>query len=387
MEESKMATTKRDYYEVLGVSRNASADELSRAYRKLAIRYHPDSNRDDEDAIAKFKEAAEAYEVLSDQQKRARYDRYGHASVAGDAGGFQDVGDIFEAFGDIFGGTIFEDFFGGGRSRGRVRRGADIRCDVTLDLEEAATGTRKQVSLTRHELCQTCEGSGAEPGSEPQVCGRCRGHGQVVQATGILRVQTTCPQCRGRGKVITTPCRECDGSGAQPKEVLLEVAIPAGVDDGMRVRLAQEGQASPDGGPPGDAYCFIRVRSHKIFRREGSDLILQVPLSYCQAVLGTKIAIPTLGGRHSVEIPAGTQSGEVFQLRGLGMPDPRSGVRGDLLVQTFVEIPKKVGAQQEELLRQLAELEEEQVTPHRKSFLDRVWDYFRLTDNQQSEAS
>lgn len=378
-----MPGAKRDYYEVLGVERTVSTAELSRAYRKLAIQYHPDSNPDDDEAIAKFKEAAEAYEVLNDEQKRARYDQYGHAGVDGNAGGFQEVGDIFEAFGDIFGGSIFEDFFGGGRSRGRrVRKGADIRCDVVLDLEEAATGTKKQVALTRHEPCGTCEGSGAEPGSEPQVCGRCGGRGQVVQATGILRVQTSCPQCRGNGKIITSPCHECDGSGAVPRSVSLEVTIPAGVDDGMRVRLAGEGQVSPDGGPPGDAYCFIQVRPHSIFRREGSDLALQVPLSYSQAVLGTSLDIPTLGGKREIEIPGGTQSGEVFELRGLGMPDPRNGVRGDLLVQTFVEIPKRVDAKQEELLRQLAELEEQDVTPHRKSFFERVFDYFRSEDEE-----
>jgi len=380
-----MAATKRDYYEVLGVSRTATATEISKAYRRMAIKYHPDSNRDDEEAIAKFKECAEAYEVISDEQKRARYDKYGHAGVDGQAGGFQDVGDIFEAFGDIFGGTIFEDFFGGRPQRTRVRRGADIRCDVTLDLEEAAAGCLKKVSLTRHDRCRTCQGSGAKPGSEPQVCGRCRGHGQVVQATGILRVQTTCPQCRGNGKVITTPCTDCDGSGAIPKEVLLEVQIPGGVDDGMRVRLSEEGQPSPDGGPRGDAYCFIRVRQHKIFKREGSDLIVQVPLSYSQAVLGTAIEIPTLNGKREIDIPRGTQSGEVFQLRGQGMPDPRSGMRGDLLVQTYVEIPKKVNAQQEELLRQLAELEDEHVTPHRKSFLERVLQYFRTDDPNSHE--
>ena len=379
-----MAATKRDYYEVLEISRTATSVEISKAYRGKAIKYHPDSNPNDEEAIAKFKECAEAYEVLSDEQKRARYDQYGHAGVDSQAGGFRDVGDIFEAFGDIFGGTIFEDFFGG-RSRGRARRGADVRCDVTLDLEEAATGCVKEVSLTRHERCGTCSGSGAAPGAEPVVCSRCRGQGQVVQATGILRVQTTCPQCRGNGKIITKPCHDCDGSGAIPKEVLLEVQIPGGVDDGMRVRLAQEGQPSPDGGPPGDAYCFIRVRPHKIFKRDGHDLVVQVPLSYCQAVLGTEIEIPTLSGRKSIEIPRGTQSGEVFQLRGQGMPDPRSGMRGDLLVHTFVEIPKKVNSQQEELLRQLAETEAEHVTPHRKSFLERVVHYFR-SDNESNES-
>jgi molecular chaperone DnaJ len=379
-----MATTKRDYYEVLGVSREASQDELARAYRKLAIKYHPDSNRDDEHAVVKFKEAAEAYEVLSDQEKRRRYDQYGHAGIEG-RGGFQEVGDIFEAFGDVFSGTIFEDFFGRSQRGGRVRRGADIRCDVTLDLEEAARGTHKQVSLTRYDQCQSCTGSGAEPGSEPQVCPKCRGRGQVVQATGILRVQTTCPQCRGNGKVILKPCRKCDGSGLQPREVLLDVTIPAGVDDGMRVRLTGEGQPSPDGGPAGDAYCFIHIKPHPIFRRDGSDLILQLPLSYSQAALGTTLELPTLAGRHSVDIPSGTQSGEVFQLRGLGMPDPRNGLRGDLLVQTFIEVPKKLNPRQAELLRELAELDHEHVTPHRQTFLERMWNYFCSGSDQDKQ--
>ncbi len=382
-----MATTKRCYYEVLAVSRNCTQEELAKAYRKLAIKFHPDSNRDDEDAITKFKEAAEAYEVLNDREKRARYDQYGHAGVDGRTTQFNDPSDIFEAFGDIFGGTIFEDFFGGRSSRSRVRRGADVRCDVTLTLEEAAAGARKQVTLTRHDQCGTCNGSGAEPGSEPQICQRCRGHGQVVQATGILRVQTTCPQCRGNGKIISKRCKTCDGSGLKPKEVTLEVAIPAGVDDGMRVRMPGEGQASPDGGPAGDGYCFIRVLPHKIFRREGSDLILQVPLSYSQAVLGTEFDIPTLNGKHKIEIPRGTQSGEVFQLKGFGVPDPRSGMRGDLLLQTYVEIPKKVNARQEDLLRQLAEVDEEHVTPHRKSFLDRILVYFRHNENEKSNSA
>ncbi len=371
-----MAATKRDYYEVLGVSRTATKQEIARAYRKLAIKYHPDSNPEDEDAVAKFKEAAEAYEVLSNEEKRAQYDRYGHAGVGGQTAGFQDVGDIFEAFGDLFGGTIFEDLFGG-RGRGRVRRGADLRCDVTLELEEAAAGVTKQVRLNRHQICQRCSGNGAEPGSPPQTCPRCGGRGQIIQTNGILRVQTACPQCRGKGAVVTTPCSQCDGQGAVPQEIVLEVSIPPGVDDGMRVRLPGEGQPSPDGGPPGDAYCFIHVRPHKIFRREGNDLVIQVPLSYSQAVLGTEIEIPSLSGKRTLNVPPGTQSGEVFRLRGLGMPDPRSGGRGDLLVQTFVEIPKRVTPEQEELLRKLAELDEQNVTPHRESFLERVLHYFR----------
>lgn len=368
--------TKRDYYEVLGVQKTATQDEIAKAYRKLALRYHPDSNQGDTEAINKFKEAAEAYEVLSDAQKRSRYDQYGHAAAESN-GGFRDVGDIFEAFGDVFGGTIFEDFFGGGgRSRGRVRRGADLRCDVTLDLEEAAKGVAKTVSLTRHSPCETCSGSGAAAGSQPETCRKCAGRGQVIQATGILRVQTTCPICRGSGKTISKPCKTCDGQGLRPHEVKLEVKIPPGVDDGMRVRLPGEGQPSPDGGPRGDAYCFIQVRPHSIFRRDGHDLILQLPVSFSQAALGATLDVPTLDGKRSLDIASGTQSGTVFRLRGLGMPDPHTGAKGDLLVQTVIEVPKKLNKRQQELLRELAELDDKHISPERKGFMDRIMEYF-----------
>jgi|JI9StandDraft_1071089.scaffolds.fasta_scaffold00058_18 molecular chaperone DnaJ len=368
---------KRCYYEVLGVARDSSQPDIARAYRKLAIKYHPDSNPNDETAIAQFKEVAEAYEVLNDSDKRRRYDQFGHAGVQQQGGGGHDMEDIFEHFGEMFRGTIFDDFFGGGgRGRGRARRGADVRCDITLTLEEAAAGAKKEVKLVRHSECQTCSGSGAAPGSSPEVCRRCRGQGQVVQATGILRVQTTCPACRGSGKTISNPCKDCDGSGAQPKEVRLEVPIPAGIDDGMRVRLTGQGQPSPDGGPPGDAYCFIHVKAHPLFRRDGNDLQLQVPISYAQAALGTTVEVPTLEGAKELTIPNGTQSGDVFRIRGMGMPDPHSGRRGDLLVHTFIEVPKKLSTRQEELLRELASLDHDQVTPHRKSFLERIRDYF-----------
>lgn len=376
-------SSKRDLYEVLNVARTASQDEIAKAYRKLALKYHPDSHPGDEDATRKFKEAAEAYEVLSDQSKRARYDQYGHAGVDGQAGGrgFNDVSDIFEAFGDVFGGTIFEDFFGGRSSgRGRVRRGADLRCDVTLELEEAAKGTKKTISLTRYAKCEECTGTGAAKGSQPETCRRCSGRGQVVQSTGILRVQTTCPSCRGTGKTISNPCGTCDGEGLQPREQRLEVSIPAGVDDGMRVRLTGEGQPSPDGGPAGDAYCFVHVRPHQIFKRDGSDLILQLPITYSQAALGTTIEVPTLDGRMPLTIDSGTQSGTVFRLRGLGVPDPHSRSKGDLLVQTIIEVPKKLNKRQQELLRELAEIEHEYVTPERKGFLDRIKDYFGVQD-------
>ncbi len=380
--------SRRDFYEVLGVEKSASQEEIAKAYRKLALKYHPDSNAGDESAILKFKEAAEAYEVLSDSDKRARYDQYGHAGVdAGGGRGFHDVSDIFEAFGDVFGGTIFEDFFGGRSRGGRVRRGADLRCDVTLELEEAARGVRKTLSLTRHEPCSDCTGSGAAQGSQPETCRRCQGRGQVVQATGILRVQTTCPVCRGSGKTISNPCRTCDGQGLTPKEQKLEVQIPAGVDDGMRVRLTGEGQPSPDGGPPGDAYCFVHVKPHSLFRRDGSDLILQWPVSFSQAALGTTLEVPSLEGRRPLEIPNGTQSGTVFRLRGLGVPDPHSRSRGDLLVQTVIEVPKKLGKKQQELLRELAELDHEHVTAEKKGFLDRIKNYFGLQESQAESAN
>jgi molecular chaperone DnaJ len=371
---------KRDYYEVLGVERSASQDDIAKAYRKLALKYHPDSNQGDTDVIHKFKESAEAYEILSDAQKRSRYDQYGHAGVEGaGGGGFRDVGDIFEAFGDVFGGTIFEDFFGGGggRTRGRVRRGADLRCDVTLELEEAAKGVTKTVSLTRHAACETCSGSGAAAGSQPETCRKCQGRGQVIQASGILRVQTTCPICRGTGKTISKPCKTCDGQGLKPHEVKLEVKIPAGVDDGMRVRLPGEGQPSPDGGPRGDAYCFIHLKQHSIFHRDGHNLVFQLPISFSQAALGTSVEVPTLDGKRLLDIANGTQSGTVFRLRGLGMPDPHTGARGDMLVETVIEVPKKFSKRQQELLRELAEHDEKEITPERKGFMDRIVAYFQ----------
>jgi len=374
--------TKKDYYAILFVTQSASQDDIAKAFRKLAIKYHPDSNQGDTEVVHMFKEASEAYEVLSDAQKRARYDKYGHAGVeAGGGGGFRDVGDIFEAFGDVFGGTIFEDFFGGsgggGRGRGRTRRGADLRCDVTLELEEAARGVIKTVSLTRHASCETCSGSGAAPGSQPETCRKCQGRGQVIQASGILRVQTTCPICRGSGKTISQPCRTCDGQGLKPHEVKLEVKIPPGVDDGMRVRLPGEGQPSPDGGPRGDAYCFIHLKQHSIFHRDGHNLVFQLPISFSQAALGTNVEVPTLDGKRMLEIANGTQSGTVFRLRGMGMPDPHTGARGDLLVETIIEVPKKFSKRQQELLRELADLDEKEITAERKGFMDRIVAYFQ----------
>lgn len=366
--------SKRDYYDVLGVSRSASEGEIATAYRKLAVRYHPDSNPDDEDATEKFKEAAEAYEVLHDADKRAIYDQYGHAGLesGGAAPQFTDVSDIFEAFGDLFG---FGNVFGGGRRR-RQRRGADVRGDVMLDLEEAAQGVSKTVTFKRSKACETCGTSGARPGSSPEPCRRCGGRGQVVQSAGILRVQTTCPSCQGAGQVISDPCPDCRGRGYAREKVELEVAIPAGIDDGMAVRLRGQGEPSPDGGPPGDCHCVVKVRAHRIFQREGDHLILRLPITFSQAALGAKIEVPTLTGPTELDVRRGTESGEVFRLRGRGMPNPHGGVNGDLLVQTYIEVPRKLTARQEQILRELAELEDANVSPHRKSFLEKLAGYF-----------
>lgn len=370
---------KRDYYEVLTVERTATKVEIDRAYRKLAIKYHPDSNKGD-DAVEKFKEASEAYEVLSDSDKRARYDQYGHAGVDGATHQFNDVNDIFDAFGDLFGGGMFGDLFGrgggGGGRRRRQRRGADVRVDLTLTLEEAARGASKDIAFRRHVRCDTCAGSGAAEGSKPTTCSTCGGQGQVIQSAGILRVQTACPHCDGTGHQINNPCGDCRGSGLQKEKAELTVEIPAGVDDGMRVRVQGEGEVSPDGGPAGDCYCFINVKPHELFKRDGSDLILQLPISYSQAALGAEIQVPTLDGPHELLVEPGTQNGEVFTLRGKGIVDPRMGRSGNLLVQVFIEVPKKLGEEQERLLRELAELDDESVLPHRKSFLEKLRTFF-----------
>jgi len=382
---------KRDYYEVLGVQRGAAQGEISAAYRKLAIRFHPDSNPGDEEATLRFKEAAEAYEVLSDAEKRARYDQYGHAGVDGQAGhaGFGSVDDIMDAFGDIFGSGVFGDMFGGGgrRRRGgrRVRRGADMKVETELTLEEAAKGATKSVRFDRSVRCETCNATGARPGSQPQTCRRSGGRGQVVQSAGILRVQTACPSCRGAGSVITDPCDDCGGHGYQADAVEIEVNIPAGIDHGMRLRLPGEGEPSPDGGPPGDLYCYVAVREHPLFHRDGEHLILDLPISYTQAALGATVEVPTLDGRDELKIPRGTQHGDVFQLRGRGMPNPHGHGVGDLLVRARIEVPKKLDKRQEEILRELADVEHKNVSPERKGFFEKLRDYFG--SHSKSEAT
>ncbi len=368
---------KRDYYEVLGIDRSAAESQISDAYRKMAMQYHPDRNPGDDEAVDKFKEAAEAFEVLGNEEKRARYDQFGHAGLEGAGGGsphFHDVGDIFSAFGDIFG-----DIFGGGGGRGgrRVRRGGHVRCDVTLDLFEAASGATKTVQFQRHHKCGTCHGTGARPGTKPEFCPYCGGKGQVVQSAGVFSMQTTCPSCHGEGAIIKDPCPECRGSGYVLRKVTRKINVPAGVDDQTQLRLHGEGEPSPDGGPPGDCYCLIRVKKHPLFERQGQHLICQVPLSYAQAALGAMVEVPTLDGREEIKIKPGIQNGDILKLGGRGMPDPRHRGRGDLLVQILIEVPKKLTPEHEEALRTLADIEKIQVSPQRKSFFEQMKDYFR----------
>jgi molecular chaperone DnaJ len=368
---------KRDYYEVLGVARNASQEDISAAYRKLALQYHPDRNPGDEESVVRFKEAAEAFEVLGSADKRSRYDRFGFAGLEnGGMPHFHDVSDIFQAFGDILGGSLFGDFFGGGHGRRRVRRGADIHTEVKLDIFEAAAGTSKVIHFARHERCESCKGSGAKAGTQPEPCRYCGGRGRVVQSTGVFSLQTTCPSCRGEGHFIRHPCGDCQGIGYVQRKVTRKVDIPRGVDHGTRLRLGGEGEPSPDGGPPGDCYCQIHITEHPLFQRDGKHLLCAVPITYAQAALGAKIEVPTLNGKQQLTIPPGTQPGDLFTLTGSGMPELHSRHRGDLLIQVHVEVPKKLTAQHEELLRRLAEIDNAHVTPKRKSFFEKLKQYF-----------
>lgn len=365
---------KRDYYEVLGVAKDASADAIKKAYKKIALETHPDRNPTPE-GVERFKEASEAWEVLSDSDKRARYDRFGHAGAQGHQ--FHDVSDIFEAFGDLFEGFGFGGF-GGGRGRGsRVRAGNSLRTAFTIDLIEAANGCKRQLETERRELCDDCDGSGAKPGSRPEKCDYCGGRGAVMQSQGFFRMQTTCPRCSGAGDVIREKCEGCRGTGFQAKPAKLEINIPPGVDNGMQLRVGGEGEPGPNGGPRGDLYVDIHVREHKLFHREGRNLTCRVPVTYSQAVLGTEIDVPTLKGKRQFTIPAGTQANEVFRLRGEGMPDPHGGPKGDLFVEIHLEVPKRVNGRQAELIRELAEVEHANVSPQRKSFFETVKEWFK----------
>lgn len=367
--------TKRDYYEILGVRRDATSKEITEAYRKLALANHPDRNPEDPDAERRFKEAAEAFEVLNDGEQRVRYDRYGHEGLSGTGfHEFTNVEDIFEAFGDIFGGGLFGDLFGGRRRR--AARGADLRCDVEIDLLEAARGVTRTIEIARREVCGECRGTGARRGSQPEACGYCGGRGQVVQSQGFFRIQTTCPACHGKGTQIKDPCPRCGGSSRVAQRRKIDIRIPPGVDTGMRLCLRGEGEAGENGAARGDLYCFMHVREHPFFQREGNHLLCRVPITFPQAALGTEIEVPTLEGREQLKIPPSTQSGHVFRLRKKGMPDPHGRGRGDELVEVFIETPNRLTKRQKELLHELAELDHNHVGPHRKSFFEKLKDYF-----------
>lgn len=373
----------RDYYEVLGVERRATSAQITDAYRKLAVKHHPDKNPGNDEAAARFKEAARAFEVLSDADLRARYDRYGHAGLQGGRQhDFNEMSDIFEAFGDLFGGGIFGDAFGG-RGRGsRSRKGRDVFCQVSLSLVEAARGATKTVEFTRHEMCGTCDGSGAKKGTKPQACDYCGGKGQVIQSAGVFRLQTTCPACRGAGSVIREKCTDCGGAGLKEEHVERRVTIPAGVDSDVRVRLAGEGEPGGSGGPPGDCYCVIEIETHPFLARDGRELHCEVPVSFTQAALGATVDVPTLDGAKPLQIARGTQSGDVIRVRGFGMPEVRGRGVGDLHVHVQVEIPKTLSPRAEELLRELAKEEHAAVSPKRSSFFSRLAEYFQSTDTE-----
>jgi molecular chaperone DnaJ len=377
--------TKRDYYEILGVEKTASEDEIKRAYRKLAGKYHPDRNPGDESAVAAFKEAADAFDVLGNAEKRARYDRFGHAGVegmgAGGGAGFNDVGDIMDAFGEMFG----EMFGGGGGRRGgpRARRGSSLQTSLTIELLDASVGCSRDLELEKHVSCVTCSGTGAKPGTKPQTCDYCGGRGQVVQSQGFFRMQTTCPACRGQGQIVRDKCTDCRGSRYVVRPSKITVKVPAGVDNGMQLCVRGEGEAGENGGPAGDLLVEIHVKSHPLFERDGRHLTCQVPITYAQAALGTEIDIPILTGKHRVTVAPGTQPGDILRLRSQGMPDPHGGPRGDLHVQFQVEVPKKLTKKHEELLRQLAELDETQVSPHRKSFFESVKQFFSASEEAE----
>jgi molecular chaperone DnaJ len=371
-----MATT-RDYYEILSVERTASSDEVKRAYRKMAMKFHPDRNPGDQEAVTRFKEAAEAYEVLSDPNKRQRYDRFGHAGLKGATGhDFSSMGaeDIFSMFGDIFG-----DMFGGGGRRGGRggHSGYSLETQTEITLEEAAVGVEQEIEFTRQDACEKCHGTGGKPGTEPVTCVTCAGAGRVQQAGlgGMFRMVTTCPACGGAGRTYADKCPKCSGSGRQPLRRKLRVHIPAGIHDGQAVRVAGEGEPGSGGGPRGDLHVVVRVKEHELFTRERDDLILRMPVSFTQAALGATVKVPTLDGRHELTIQPGTQHGEVFRVRGQGIANLRSGRRGDLLVALMVEIPRKLTDEQERLLREFAATENHEVMPHSRGFWDKIKSY------------
>ncbi len=381
-----MTVTKRDYYEVLGVSRSATAEEIKRAYRKLAVQHHPDKNPGDHTAEEKFKELGEAYDVLMDDNKRAAYDRMGHAAFAqGTAGprgggGFHDPFDIFREVFGAGGGGVFEQFFGGGGmggSQGEVRqRGSDLRYDLQIRLEEAAFGCEKEIEIEKLDACQKCHGSGAEPGSKVTTCPTCHGRGQVIASRGFFQVAQTCPRCRGTGQAVSNPCKACGGEGRVEGRTRIKLKIPPGIDDGSRLRSSRNGEAGMRGGPPGDLYVVIHIQEHAVFEREEDNLYCEVPVRFTTAALGGEVNVPTLEGKAALKIPAGTQSGTTFKLRGKGVPTLNTSQRGDLMVRVLVEVPSKLDSEQRRKLEEFADLCGDENTPLHKSFFEKAKEWF-----------
>lgn len=379
---------KEDYYELLGVSRQATQEELKKAYRKMAVKYHPDKNPGNKEAEEMFKKVSEAYEVLKDDQKRAAYDRYGHAAFSGGGGGgptaggpFHDPFDIFsEVFGGASGGSIFEEFFGGaggaGARRGGAQRGSDLRYDLEIGLEDAARGVEKEISFRKPSACAKCGGNGAEPGSGVVTCPTCRGQGQVTASKGFFSIRQTCPTCHGSGQRIEKACSVCGGEGRVNETAKIKVKVPAGVDTGSKLRSAGNGEAGSHGGPPGDLYIVIHVADHEIFERQEDNLFCEIPIKFTLATLGGTIEVPTLSGKASLKIPPGTQSGTTFRLKGKGMPSLRGGYFGDQLARVNIEVPKSLTAEQRQKLEEFAIACGDADEPVSKTFFDKAKKFF-----------
>ncbi len=373
---------KRDLYEVLGVNRDASEDELKKAYRKLAMKFHPDRNPDNKEAEEKFREGMDAYEILTAANKRPAYDLYGHEGVnpsMGGGGGGQGFDGFADAFGDIFGDIFGGGGGGGGRGRSNVYRGADLRYNLEISLEEAARGAEKTIRIPAQEECEPCHGTGAKPGTQPKTCPTCGGAGQVRIQQGFFSIQQTCPKCHGSGRIIPEPCTSCGGAGRVKRQKTLEVKIPAGIDNGMRLRHGGQGEPGVNGGPAGDLYVEIHIKQHAVFQRDGDDLHCEMPISFTTAALGGEIEIPTLDGAANIRIPAETQSAKVFRLRGKGIRNVRSHAPGDLMVHVIVETPVKLTERQKELLREFGDIASsnaERHNPKAKSWMDKVKDFF-----------